>query len=112
MILILKRRHLILVSAGILLILGACLIFPLHRTHQTTVDVFSPVRFQETIFFLDPGHGGEDGWAISISGASESALNLAIALRLDSVLHFYGAQTVMTREAEVSIHDEGARTIR
>lgn len=46
---------------------------------------------------IDAGHGGIDGGAISADGTKESDLNLAIALRLDSIVRFCGQKTVMTR---------------
>jgi N-acetylmuramoyl-L-alanine amidase len=76
------------------------------------MSVFSPCRFEDTIVIIDPGHGGEDGGAISLSGKQESEINLAISLRLDQLLHFYGVNTVMTRSEDVSIHDSTATTIR
>ena len=46
---------------------------------------------------IDAGHGGIDGGAISEDGTKESDLNLAIALRLDSIVRFCGQKAVMTR---------------
>ena len=46
---------------------------------------------------IDAGHGGIDGGATAISGAKESDINLAIALRLQKMAEFYGSETVMTR---------------
>lgn len=56
---------------------------------------------------IDAGHGGEDGGAISVSGARESGINLEIALRLNDLLHLFGVPTVMTRTQDVSIHTTG-----
>ena len=60
---------------------------------------------------LDPGHGGEDGGAVSPNGIHESDLNLAIALRTRDLLRFAGIQVVMTRETDCSIHSPKAGTI-
>ena len=46
---------------------------------------------------IDAGHGGIDGGAISEDGTKESDINLAIALRLDSIVRFCGQKTLMTR---------------
>ena len=35
---------------------------------------------------VDPGHGGEDGGALSVNGVRESALNLEMGLRLRDLL--------------------------
>ena len=54
----------------------------------------------EPVFILDPGHGGEDGGAISSDGLVESGVNLDIALRLKDLCSFFGMKSVMTREGE------------
>lgn len=69
-----------------------------RMTHQTLV--------------IDPGHGGEDGGAVAADGATESQINLAIALELDQLMGFYGVPAVLTRSEDVSIHDERAGTLR
>lgn len=56
---------------------------------------------------IDAGHGGEDGGAISVTGAHESGINLQIALRLNDLLRLLGRRTVMIRTADVSVHTEG-----
>ena len=58
------------------------------------------------------GHGGEDGGAVSRDGVPESEINLAIAKRTELLLRFLGAETVMTRTDDVSIHSAGADTLR
>lgn len=50
---------------------------------------------------IDAGHGGIDGGAISADGTKESDINLAIALRLDSIVRFCGQKTLMTRLDDV-----------
>ena len=61
---------------------------------------------------IDPGHGGEDGGAVSPGGVQESHINLAVSKQLRDLLCFAGVQTVMTREEDVTICDEGLGTIR
>lgn len=61
---------------------------------------------------IDPGHGGEDGGAVSPGGVEESQLNLEVSLRLNDLLRFAGQRTVMTRTEDVTICDEGLATIR
>ena len=46
---------------------------------------------------IDAGHGGFDGGAISADGTKESDINLAVALKLESIVRFCGQKTVMTR---------------
>ena len=60
---------------------------------------------------IDPGHGGEDGGAVSCTGVCESQLNLAVGLRLNDLLNLLGIRTALTRSEDVSLHDAGAGTI-
>lgn len=61
---------------------------------------------------IDAGHGGQDGGAVSISGVSESVLNLAVARRLDAILGFCGVPSVMLRTEDVMLSDPGGKTMR
>lgn len=62
---------------------------------------------REHCFIIDPGHGGVDGGATSVTGKLESAFNLEIGLCLRDLLHFMGYQTKMIRTEDVSIHTKG-----
>lgn len=61
---------------------------------------------------LDAGHGGEDGGAVSLTGAPESRINLAIVLKLRDVLGLYGVDPILLREEDISLHDSDANTLR
>lgn len=64
------------------------------------------------VVIVDAGHGGEDGGAISLTGAHESDMNLAIAKRLDCAFAILGRPVVMLRTTDLSLHNEGAITLR
>jgi N-acetylmuramoyl-L-alanine amidase len=49
---------------------------------------------------LDPGHGGSETGSIGCSGIHESAINLAIALKLQALLQAEGALVTMTRMSD------------
>lgn len=87
--------------------LSACIFQP-----PEVNSTFAPSRFSGETVVIDAGHGGEDGGAVSISGAIESQINLAIALRLDEVLGLFGVNTVLLRDSDVSLHDPDAQTLR
>jgi N-acetylmuramoyl-L-alanine amidase len=70
------------------------------------------MRFAGETLVIDAGHGGEDGGAVSVSGAVESQINLAIALRLDALMGLYGVNTLMLRSTDISLHDSDASTLR
>ena len=61
---------------------------------------------------IDAGHGGEDGGAVSVTGRVESNINLQITLRLDQLFGLYGVKTVLLRTEDVSLHEDGAVTLR
>ena len=56
---------------------------------------------------IDPGHGGEDGGAVSISNFPESGYNLDIAMRLQSLMQLLGYDTKMIRTNDISVYTEG-----
>lgn len=82
------------------------------RRPKTAETVFAPVRLPERQLILDAGHGGEDGGAVSLTGVSESNINLAVVLRLDQLLGFYGIAPILLRNSDVSIYDPGCETLR
>lgn len=64
-----------------------------------------------TTVVIDPGHGGEDGGAVGVSGTSEAALNLQISLRLRDALHLLGIRTQLIRETDTAVYSDGCQTI-
>lgn len=87
------------------------IIFLFHEP-SAVHSVVGPARFFGETVVIDAGHGGEDGGAVSVSGAVESHINLAIALRLDALLGLYGVNTVLLRSSDISLHDPEASTLR
>ena len=92
----------------VLVILGiGCLWSP-----ERSKPVFVPARFEESTLVIDPGHGGEDGGAVSPAGTVESHVNLEISTRLDLLLGLYGVNVLMLRTEDVSLHSPDAGTVR
>lgn len=56
---------------------------------------------------IDPGHGGEDGGALSCTGIPESGINLEIALRLNDLFHLLGYETRMIRTTDTAVYTTG-----
>ncbi len=57
---------------------------------------------------LDPGHGGKDGGAVSVTGTDEKLLNLDISLSVREYLHVLGYEVILTRENDVELtHPDG-----
>ena len=80
----------------------------MHRDKQTLSK--SGTYFPTVI--LDAGHGGEDSGAVSADGILEKDINLNISLKLRDLLTVSGFKVLMTREEDVSIHDDSANSIR
>lgn len=104
-----KRKELF--GAALIFIFFLCAL--LCVAYPTAMPAFfSDGGGERVVYVLDAGHGGEDGGALSRDGVPESEVNLAIAKRTELLLRFFGAETVMTRTDDVSIHSEGADTLR
>ena len=78
----------------------------------SAVPVFNVREERPVTVVIDPGHGGEDGGAVSPGGVAESQINLAVSLRVDDLLRFAGQRTRLTRSEDVTICDEGLDTMR
>ena len=111
MILLLKKRNLL--TGGLLCCFFIAFAAVLWRGNSVSVPAFGGGRGEPVLVIIDPGHGGEDGGAVSTDGAvKESGLNLSIALRVEDLMRFLGQATAMTRREDVSIHSPEAHTAR
>jgi len=105
----LKKNFALLIPAAILG-LGLAALRPDSRPEAA--DAAAPWRDTVHTLVIDAGHGGEDGGAVSVSGVSESVLNLAVAKRLDTILGLCGVPSVMLRQEDVMLSDPGGKTMR
>ncbi len=64
------------------------------------------------VIVIDAGHGGLDSGCVGINGCYEKDINLAIVKDLRELLTISGYEVVLTREEDVSIHDNGVEGIR
>ncbi len=69
-------------------------------------------NFNLPIVIIDAGHGGFDGGAVSNDGTIEKDINLSISLYLQEYLSSFNIKTVMIRETDCSVEDDGLDTIR
>jgi len=103
---LLKKLAYLAIAAVIVL---AVLIYPhLKDTPAISDFVFAARR----VLVLDPGHGGEDGGAVSLSGVHESAINLDIAKRIDAIMGLFGEAVVMTRDSQELEYPDDANSVR
>ena len=95
-------------------LLALLLIFTAILRQGSALQVSAPAEEagREVVFIIDPGHGGEDGGAVAADGTVESAVNLAVALKMEEAAKLLGLDSTMTRREDVSIHDAGASTLR
>lgn len=97
-----KRDFLLLTSClCLLIVVGLC-----AGQLVPAIAAVSNVSDQWTLI-LDAGHGGEDGGAVTAGGDSESQINLAIVLKMESLLAFLGVETKLTRREDVSLASAG-----
>ena len=78
----------------------------------SSVPAFSGGNREFVTIVVDPGHGGEDGGAVSTDGVRESDVNLAVSLRFDQLLGLCGIPAVLTRTGDEIAYPESAATIR
>lgn len=100
-----KKKLLLKISYTATILLTLTLVSLGNRAVTVLSQNMPPVR--ERCFIIDPGHGGVDGGAVSVTGKPESAYNLEISLRLRDMLHFLGYQTRTIRTEDISVYTKG-----
>ncbi len=104
-----KVMYSLSIVLGLFFILG---ILQISDTSKYMSVNSNGIKSDEIKVIIDPGHGGVDCGAVASDSTLEKDINLQIALMLDEMLRMSGAETIMTRESDVSIHDISAKTIR
>lgn len=110
MFLVIKLKKLICIAAIVLAVIAAVIILFRVLEAPASRETFSG-ETNAVLLVIDPGHGGEDGGAVSASGLKESEINLEISLKLRDISRFCGFDTVMTRDSEHIKYPESATTI-
>lgn len=100
-------------AAFLCVVAAAAFVVAAHsvRTVMTAAQAPAPVDGMPVIV-IDAGHGGFDGGAVGVDGVVEKDINLAIAKKLNQFFLINGFETVMTREDDGSLEDEGLDTVR
>lgn len=107
---IFKKWTIVYIFSMFVLILGFAMILRHGEAVQTSSD--ADLCVEMPVLILDPGHGGEDGGAVSGDGTIESFINLSIALKISELAELLGYEVQMTRETDISIYDADAKTLR
>lgn len=92
-----------LLSAFVFLMISAALNIKVSISSEN-------VKSMPTIV-IDAGHGGEDGGAVSESGALEKDINLSIANDTYALFYLLGFDVKQTRKTDIAL-DNGEDTIR
>lgn len=94
-------------------VLVAAALFLIFTAAEKAVSVMgTEASSKMPVIIIDAGHGGEDGGTQSADGVLEKDINLSISLKLEKILKRYGYETVMIRNEDKMIYDEGSDTIR
>ncbi len=94
---------------GFILVMGFC-ILNYKMASKDVADI--PIKTDKTVVIIDAGHGGVDSGAVGLNGAYEKDINLSIAKKLNDILKSSGYLTVMTRNRDVCLAGDDAKTIR
>ena len=109
--LVIRRRTLLWRGVCVWLLLGLTLTALAYFRSPPAAEA-SGLSRPETVYVIDPGHGGEDGGAVSAAGVPESNINLAISQKTHLLFIFTGQTAIMTREGEDAIYSPEAQTLR
>lgn len=84
--------------------------FSFHKSVNTIKE--TKQNANQPIVIIDAGHGGFDGGAVADDGTIEKEINLSISLYLQEYLSMFDTKTIMIRENDCSVEDNGLNTIR
>lgn len=76
---------------------------PGYRATPPDLDGIDPTPLRGRRILLDPGHGGRFPGAIGPGGLTEAEVNLGVALYLQGLLQWAGAEVHLTRTADVDL---------
>lgn len=105
---VLRAKRLLYALCLTIFLIGSIIVI----SNRTFVPVSLFAQETDLCYIIDAGHGGEDGGAVAQDGTVESALNLAIASKLEQILRFLGQDTRLTRRDENAVYSSSAHTLR
>lgn len=103
-------RKLIFSSICIILLMSFFILM-ISAAGNITVNTSSDISDNLPTIVIDPGHGGEDGGAVSDRGVLEKDINLSIANDTSALFYLLGFDVTKTRKADMAL-DSGEDTIR
>ncbi len=106
MVIKLNKKYLLLFCGVLAISLG------IYFFRSSAVETTAGMPVAERTIVIDAGHGGIDGGAVSANGIAEKDINLNIAKYLKEYMVQGGAEVIMTREEDVSLHDDDRASIK
>ena len=76
-----------------------------HIHLNNTMNAVAVIQSSQPVIVIDPGHGGFDGGA-ECNYITEKDINLKISNKLSMLTKLFGFQVLMTRNTDISIHDQ------
>ena len=102
-----KRKFILTMIPGYIAAFILLIVIAVCSSRVVTVYTQNIAENNRSCIVIDAGHGGEDGGAISVTGESESNINLQIALKTNDLMHLLGLKTVMIRTDDRSVYTQG-----
>lgn len=103
-------RKLMFSSICIILLLSFFILM-ISAAGNIAVNTSSDISDNLPVIVIDPGHGGEDGGAVSNNGVLEKDINLSIANDTSALFYLLGFDILRTRKNDMAL-DSGEDTIR
>ncbi len=100
------RRYKYLAELSMACLLLVCFFFLSREAAQVSVALTSEKERQ--VIVVDPGHGGIDPGMIGVGELEEKGINLAVSLKVKSVLEQMGYEVVLTREKDEGLYEESS----
>lgn len=108
----LKSYRTAIFSALAVLASAAMIHYAVGEIDNAVIVSTSDADIDKKIIVLDSGHGGMDGGCSTADGIPEKGINLNIMLSVRDMCRLYGYDVAVTRDRDISIHDDGVTGIR
>lgn len=106
------KNYILCIFFMILIGIGMLAIYLTKRYDEENIVKTNATAVTSKVIVIDAGHGKPDEGAVGIYGTTEQAINLKIALKLQSLLEQSGSIVYLTRSDENGIYTTDAKTIR
>lgn len=88
--------------------MAVLLLVSIYFLSEKAAQLTASAKTTETVVVIDAGHGGADPGKVAVDGCKEKDINLAIAGKVCEKLEDRGIRTVMTRDKDEMVHEDGS----